>query len=282
MSKELIANPKDLLEEFISIKNELKDVNKKLEKSESFKSHFISNITNEIINPFTSILGISQSIMKLNEKNIGQIHSMANLIYNESFDLDFQLQNIFEAAKIEAGETDIEVNRVNIQELIADEIERFRLKAEKKGLYFSTDFQNQERQVFTTDFNKLKLIIANLISNAIKFSNEKNKILIDFKILKNQFKFSISTVGAEINKHDINKIFDRFSKLNESINSVNQGYGLGLSIVSYYIEQLNGSININSSNGMNTFSFEIMEFERNENGFQITDTDFFNEESELF
>jgi len=207
---------------------------------------------------------------------------MANLIYNESFDLDFQLQNIFEAAKIEAGETDIEVNRVNIQELIADEIERFRLKAEKKELYFSTDFQNQEMQVFATDFYKLKLIIANLISNAIKFSNEKNKILMDFKIIKNQFKFSISNEGAEINKLDNKKIFDRFSKLNDSINSINQGYGLGLSIVSYYIEQLNGSININSSNGMNTFSFEIMEFERNENGFQITDTDFFNEESELF
>ena len=288
MSEEVIKKQKGEKEVIKQLKEELKIVNEKLAASEAFKGHFISNITNEIINPFTSILGISKNIMELKEKQIGQIHSMANLIYNESFELDFQLRNIFEAAKIEAGETSVESNSISVSNVIEDEVERFRFKAEKKSLYFSTNSQAIESMRFSTDAAKFKIIIANLISNSIKFSEDKNKIKISTSFNKNEIVFSISNVGPGLSNEDIRVIFDRFLRLNEKINSINTGHGLGLSIVNFYVDLLGGKINITSENSLNTVTLSIPELKHNMDGEQGEESDFFDEfelfdnDSELF
>ncbi len=282
MIEESIENEKMLRDEIKQLNAELKEVNEKLQKSESFKSHFISNITNEIINPFTSIIGIAKNIMQLNHKQIGQIHSMANLIYNEAFDLDFQLKNIFEAAKIEAGETEIEAGSIDIRELIANVLERFRFKAEKKSLYFDFPTQDLYQTRFVSDSNKLQTIISNLISNAIKFSTEKNKIVIRHKIEDNILTVNISNTGIALSGDDIKVMFDRFSKLDNNINSLNQGHGLGLSVVGAYVEILEGQITIESANGINTVSLSLPELQGYDADFQAGDTEFFDNEIELF
>jgi len=288
MSKEVIETINPMEKEVKKLMEELKTANEKLAISEAFKSHFISNITNEIINPFTSILGISKSIMELKEKQIGQIHSMANLIYNESFELDFQLRNIFEAAKIEAGETDIEINKLMIENVFIDEIERFRFKAEKKSLYFNTNSQITENAGFYTDASKFKIIFANLISNAIKFSEDKNKIEINVSLEQNEIHISISNVGPGLSQKDIKVVFDRFLRLDDKINSINTGHGLGLSIVSYYVDLLGGKININSINNLNTVLLILPEIARDMENKATEETDFFDDfelfdnDSELF
>lgn len=288
MSKEVIENKSAMEEELVQLKQELRTSNEKLSASEAFKSHFISNITNEIINPFTSILGISKAIIGLTEKQIGQIHSMAGLIYVESFELDFQLRNIFEAAKIEAGETMIEANTLLIANVIEDEVERFRFKAEKKSLYFSTNTQLIENVRFTTDAAKFKIIIANLISNAIKFSDIKNKIEISTSVQNEEFTFSISNTGLHLSQEDIKLMFDRFLRLDEKINSINTGHGLGLSIVSFYTDLLGGKISVDSSKGINTIKLVLAEYNHSSDGTNAKETDFFDEfelfdnESELF
>lgn len=288
MSEEVIETINPMEKEVNRLMEELKTANEKLAISEAFKSHFISNITNEIINPFTSILGISKNIMELKEKQIGQIHSMANLIYNESFELDFQLRNIFEAAKIEAGETDIEINKLMIENVFIDEIERFRFKAEKKSLYFNTNSQITENAGFYTDASKFKIIFANLISNAIKFSEDKNKIEINVSLEQNEIHISISNVGPGLSQKDIKVVFDRFLRLDDKINSINTGHGLGLSIVSYYVDLLGGKININSINNLNTVLLILPEIARDMENKATEETDFFDDfelfdnDSELF
>jgi len=288
MSKEVIEKIYPETKEVTKLKEELKATNEKLVISEAFKGHFISNITNEIINPFTSILGISKSIMDLKEKQIGQIHSMANLIYNESFELDFQLRNIFEAAKIEAGETNIESNKLRIVNTIEAEVERFRFKAEKKSLYFDTKSQIEENIGFITDAAKFKIIIANLISNAIKFSRDKNKIEIVISMNNNTLEISISNIGVGLSQKDIKVMFDRFLRLDERINSINNGHGLGLSIVSYYIDLLGGKIEVTSKESINTVMLSLPELSHNNMEGNSEETDFFDDfelfdnDSELF
>jgi signal transduction histidine kinase len=282
MAEKTKVNEKKLVSEIQTLKKELESVNEKLNKSEAFKSHFISNITNEIINPFTSIIGISKSIMQLDGSHIGQIHSMANLVFNEAFDLDFQLKNIFEAAKIEAGETEIEASSIDIGEIIDEEVERFRFKAEKKNLYFSVEPANTETERFISDTGKLRIIISNLISNAIKFSDEKNKIPIGYQIKNEKFLFTISNKGISLSDNDIKIMFDRFAKLDNEINSLNQGHGLGLSIVGFYVELLDGKIDIVSKANINTVTIELPGLEGYDFDFQSNDTEFFSNDPELF
>lgn len=239
------------------LQNELNRVNAKLKESEAYKSHFLSSITNEIINPFTSIIGLSQNIQRLKADRIGQIYSIANLIYHEAFDLDFQLKNIFEAAKIEAGETQMDWTNANLVQIIDEEVERFRFQAEKKSLYFNYTFDKESPIRINIDVYKFKSIISNLLSNSIKFSNEKQKIDIHLKKKPNGIVCSIQNTGKTLNNEEIKNIYDRFFKLNTNIHSLNTGNGLGLSIVWSYIELLNGHIHIESENNQTKFIIEI-------------------------
>jgi signal transduction histidine kinase len=245
------ANCRELL---IKQTEELKISNEHLAESESLKSHFISNITNEIINPFASILGLSKNIIAVKDNNIDKIKNMAELIHSEAFELDFQLKNIFTAARIEAGEADPEIIKTDINLLISSIISAYKYKAEQKQLKinFSLELDKNliEGHYFETDPEKLKLIISNLLNNGIKYSNAANRIEIKGWMDNNTLKIAVKDYGIGIDKKDLAVIFDRFKRLDSSINSLNPGHGLGLSVTKALIDLLNGDIEIQSKRSL--------------------------------
>lgn len=263
--------------------DQLNNLNKKLKDSEAFKSHFLSNISNEIINPFTSILGLSDSILELNKSDIEQIHLMADLIHSEAFDLDFQLRNIFAAATIESGENSLEFIDLQLLDFIQEIFDRLKSKAAKNGLHceFTHHF---ESEYFTTDADKLRLILMNLVMNAITFSTHENKIEVHAELNENGFLFKINNQGKIISDEDAKIIFDRFVKLDNSINSLNQGHGLGLSIIKDYLELLNGQVHLESNeNEGTTFSISLPPIQnKNENLFMEDEDLFSSDDAEIF
>ena len=109
-----VNDPADRIQKLRSLNeelsNELKLVNQKLKESEAMKDHFVSNIRNEIINPFSSIIGLSKNIMQAHKEDWTRVITMVTMIHDEAFCLDLQLRNIFMAASIEAGiVTDLDV-----------------------------------------------------------------------------------------------------------------------------------------------------------------------------
>jgi signal transduction histidine kinase len=278
---------REALEELQELNRELQIVNKKLEESESLKSHFISNITNEIINPFTSILGLAKHILSVKKEDWKTVISMVALIHSEAFNLDFQLRNIFVAAKIEAGEICPEILNVDVKTLIMNVLESFRFEAKKKYLDFSFIFDIKppigKTFYFKTDPEKLRLILSNLLSNAIKFSFEKQKIEIKSWIENETLKVSVEDRGAGISEENQKKIFDRFKRLDSGINSINRGHGLGLSINKATLDLLNGSIEIKSEIGKGSrFTFAIPEAKADIAGFSTDGNEFLFDEEEIF
>lgn len=263
--------------------NQLKELNRKLEESDASKSHFLSNISNEIINPFTSIMGISQYILKLNSSDIEQIHEMASLINSEAFDLDFQLQNIFAAAKIESGENNVELIDLNIHDFVKEITDSFQQKAEKRNLRIElTHLFTKEH--FVSDANKLRMILINLIINAITFSEENTAIAIHIELNETEFSFKISNQGNPISSENAKIIFDRFIKLDNSINSLNQGHGLGLSIIKDYVELLEGTVDfVSNEKTGTTFSVRLPYLKNKVQGLYMEDEDLFTtNDSEIF
>lgn len=271
-----------LQEENDYLMKQLEKTNEKLKESDAFKSHFISNITNEIINPFASILGISKNISLLDEKKIGQIHSMSNLIYNEAFDLDFQLQNIFSAAKIESGEMNMELSSIHPAEIVEEIIESLRFKSEKKNQYIELELDDTLAYNLVTDKDKFQIIIKNLLSNAIIFGYEKTKINVSIRQIAERIIIQITNIGDQLNENDLNDIFDRFTKLDKTINSINQGHGLGLSVTKAYLEFLDGEIEVysNEKEG-NVFRIFLSAIANDEDSL-IREDDLFIDDSELF
>ncbi len=249
LEKRFSENKKSITE-LKKLTQQLKDVNARLEESESLKSHFISNITNEIINPFAAILGLSRNILDVKKEDWNKVISMVQLIHSEAFHLDFQLKNIFAAAKLEAGEWMPEIVKVDIFQMIENLVETFKYEAKKKGITFLVESDIEEggenRFYFYTDAEKLKIILANLISNAVNFNHNEKKIIL--KVWLQETKLCISVTDHGVGVSEINKkiIFDRFKRLDTGINSIKRGHGLGLSVNKAILDLLNGSIDIES------------------------------------
>jgi signal transduction histidine kinase len=278
---------KDALEEMQELNRELKVVNKKLEESESLKSHFISNITNEIINPFTSILGLAKHILSVKKEDWKTVISMVALIHSEAFNLDFQLRNIFVAAKIEAGEIYPEILNVDIKTLMSNVIDSFRFEAKKKSLDINFEFNINpaigSTFYFKTDPEKIRLILSNLLSNAIKFSFEKQPIEIKTWMEESTLKISVEDCGTGLSEDNQKKIFDRFKRLDSGINSINRGHGLGLSINKAILDLLKGDIEIQSEIGKGSkFIIAIPEAISDIAGFSTDGNEFLFDEEEIF
>jgi len=261
---------KKALSELNRLNRILTKVNDKLSEAEAMKSHFISNISNEIINPFTSIIGLSQTILESYSSIPEEVIKMVSLIHGEAFNLDFQFRNIFAAAKIEAGEISMEVSKADISAIINDIIESYRFEARHKLLVFNKTFEKQSRKSvdFKTDVEKISIIIDNLINNAVKFSNKGGFIDIGYSINNGVLVVTIADHGKGIDTEHYEEIFDRFKKLDLNISSINRGHGLGLSIVKAYTEFMNGSVNVESTSGKGTqFILTIPESDGEVNGF---------------
>jgi len=279
-----ISRYHEALDELQTLNVELKEVNKKLQESESLKTHFLSNIANEIVNPFTSILGLSRNIMSMDKNNFDKAKKMAEYIYLEAFNLDFQLKNIFAAAEIEAGESSLLYSNVSIIELIKDILEQFKSEMSLKGItYEIIDNVKIENFKFKTDNEKFSLIISNLVSNAINYGKENAKIEITLEKIDKNLKVVVKDYGKGIPKEKRQKIFDRFNRLGSKINSIDKGHGIGLSICKYYIELLEGEISFNTIENKGTeFILILKEIEIENNNYSADSNKIFFGEDELF
>ncbi len=253
----------DIQKKYEELQQEYQAMSKRLKDSEALKSHFISNVTNEIVNPFTSIIGLSKAILSVDKQEWKKIVSMVALIHNEAFNLDFQLKNIFTAAKIEAGEILPNVQKVHIRQLIQSVIDSFTVVTRKMGIEIEFDYEIQlgfgeKDYYFNTDAEKLKQIISNILNNAVKYSYKDSKVIVKTWIDDDLLFISIQDFGTGISEKNQNIIFERFKRLDTGINSINQGHGLGLSIAKALLDVLEGTIDIKSVKGEgSTFTISI-------------------------
>ena len=293
--RQLLKELRQRLDESNKAKSELQELSKdyqevsrKLSESESLKSHFTSNISNEIVNPFTSILGLSKAILSVEKNDWKKVVSMVALIHSEAFNLDFQLKNIFVAAKIEAGEIAPNITKVNIKSLIQNIIDSFNVVSRKMGisidLQYNIDYGFGKNLYFKNDSEKLKLILSNLINNALKYSYKDSTVILRVSIEDDILNISVQDFGTGISEKNQKIIFERFKRLDSGINSINRGHGLGLSITKSLLDVLDGNITIDSKKGEgSTFSVSLPEAKNMIEGFSGEGNDiFFDDDDEIF
>ncbi len=230
---------------------QIDDLNKKLVESETFKSHFLSNVTNEIVNPFASVMGLSHQIMKLKKGDLQKAAELAGLIFSEAATLDFQLHNIFMAARLEAGEEKPELSEINLQELVEEMVGKIKHEADKKGEAFRLDIDSATVSI-VSDREKLGLILLNLLSNAVKFSDSGKNIAVRAQLKAGNLTIEIEDEGMGMTKEEIERIFDRFHRLDPVIQSITPGSGLGLAVAEGLLFILNGKADIDSLPGKGT------------------------------
>jgi signal transduction histidine kinase len=265
--KELLGEISRRLDEYNKTMHDLKIVNKQIEKvnrklqeSEALKGNFLSNIRNEINNPLTSIMGLSHQMMQ-GEVDPSEIGEVAKCIHKEAFDLEFQLNNIFIAAEIEAGEVGIGVANVEVERFIKGIVGNYAHKIDEKRLDVLVECEGGDSLVFKVDPVKLNTIIVNLLSNAIEYNFEGKKVLLRAWKEDGELIVSVADEGIGISMEEKESIFDRFSQLDSGSGKAHRGHGLGLSVVKSLLNQLGGNIDVSSTAGGGcTFIVSMPEF----------------------
>ncbi len=249
--KKRFLDNKKALSDLMKMNEKIEKLNVKLAESERLKSDFLSNIRNEINNPLTSILGLSREIAATGkDERMKQL--MARTIYEEAFELDFQLRNIFIAAELEAGETQLNISRVDVAALIKNLISAFSHKAQKKNLTVAFTCGAQPGGPglpFKTDAEKLQRILTNLLANAIQYNNAGKKVAIEARIDNDILSASIADEGIGIPKEERERLFERFHQLDQGSTKKYKGHGLGLSITKALVETLNGKVSVADAAG---------------------------------
>lgn len=269
---------KNAVDNLNMMNKQLLELNQKLAESEAMKSHFISNITNEIINPFASIMGLSKSIVDCPDTDVERMKRMAMMINREAFNLDFQFKNIFAAAEIEAGSVEPNISVVNIDELFSSLMDHYSREIELKKLKsVVTNNSGQSPLLFKTDGDKLTIVMSNLLCNAINFNRNGHKVEIAYSITENgELQVSVIDEGMGISPENQKIIYDRFRRIDNGINSINRGHGLGLSINKAYIDFLGGTLELESQENVGAkFTVTIPES-------QMVGNDYSNEANEVF
>lgn len=243
-------------------KRNSEDLKLKLKVSDNtakFKQQFLANMSHEMRTPMNGIIGMIEFLQKtsLNETQI----EYTNTIKNSSETLLNLLNDILLLSKIEAGKLELHNSAFNIHHVIQNIKSLFSALVKHKNIKFVSKYTNKVPDYIIADKHKLIQILSNLVSNAVKFT-EEGEITVEFSILKclknNKVELRVDVIdtGIGIDNNFKERIFETFSQADNSNTRIHEGAGLGLSITKQLVELMNGKLFFESEIGKGTtFSF---------------------------
>ena len=232
---------KRLKDDLLKSEKDLRVAKDRAEESNRLKSAFLANMSHEIRTPLNAIVGFSSLMGETGDMEEKRQY-MA--IIEENNDLLLQLiSDILDLSKIEAGTFDFVEKELDVNMLCEDIVRFMKMKA-KPGVEVLFDRHLPECRI-VSDRNRLNQVIANFVNNAIKFTTAGSIRVGYNKVDETHLRFYVADTGLGIEPEMQAQIFDRFIKLNTFVH----GTGLGLSISKSIIEQLGGTIGVDSEPG---------------------------------
>lgn len=223
------------------------------------KSDFLANMSHEIRTPINAILGFDTMILRENkDKNI---RGYAYDIKESGENLLSIINEILDLSKIESGKMDILPQKYQLNVLIQDVVKMVNLKAEEKGLEVKLDIDRELPSVLYGDDLRIKQIIINLMNNAVKYTN-KGSVTLRMSGKPDGYgiklKVEVIDTGVGIKKEDMNKLFEKFKRIEENKNRNVEGSGLGMNITAKLLALMETGLMVESEYGKgSTFFFEL-------------------------
>ena len=236
------------LEEKVHLRTlELEELASELRDANEAKSRFLANISHEIRTPMTSIIGYADGIMLGDIKPHERNHGIGVILQNSRHVLGL-INDILDMSKIEANkleidlvETDLFATIANIESLIGKQIR-------DKGLKFSVDYQFPLPDYLITDPSRLRQILLNLTTNALKFT-QVGRITLTVSCHNDKLSISVKDTGIGMTDKEQQALFSAFYQADSSISRQYGGTGLGLNISKSLAQKLDGDISVKSNVG---------------------------------
>ncbi|MCR4999055.1 MAG: response regulator [Lachnospiraceae bacterium] len=237
------------------------------DRANSAKSRFLANMSHEIRTPINTILGMNEMILREDPTGVPKPYFLAMMNYSidirqASEALLGLINDILDLSKIESGKMHLVEQEYDPAEQIRGMIKMIRVRSDQKDLNFDVDVdENLPRRLYG-DSGKIKQVVLNLLTNAVKYTKEGGFTLTVKVLEKSQERcrvlFSVKDTGIGVRPEDMDKLFSAFERLDENKNSGIQGTGLGLDISRQFAELMNGKLTCDSVYGEGSdFQFVI-------------------------
>ncbi|UPT70125.1 MAG: ATP-binding protein [Flavobacterium sp. JAD_PAG50586_2] len=249
----------NLFEENSNQKIELIKAKIKAEESDRLKSSFLANLSHEIRTPMNAINGFTELILNTKISESEKLEYL-NVIEKSGKNLVGIIDDLIEMSKIESNQLSPNLNVINLDSMVTELYETVKVTIQNKDVDIKLEKSKTPAKFnIVTDDIKLKQVIINLLTNAIKFT-EKGSVTFGFEIDEENelINFTVKDTGLGISEANHKDIFDRFKRVDSDISIKVGGLGLGLAISKAYIDLLGGTISLESKVGEgSTFYFSI-------------------------
>ena len=227
-------------------------------RAEITKNELITNVSHDLRTPLTSIMGYIGLVRDGKYKDTSQLNEYLNIAFNKSERLKILIEDLFEYTKLTNAGMTLNKEQVNINEFMSQLIEEFMPLFDKSNKSIEMDFVKQKVLV-NVDTVKILRVFENLLTNAIKYSDENSTIKVSTSLIGAKVLITISNRGEAIPREKLNRLFDRFYRIDESrTNSTGAGgSGLGLAISKNIIALHQGEIWADCTEGLITFFVEL-------------------------
>jgi len=214
------------------------------------KAKFLANMSHEIRTPINVVIGMNEMILR--ENNDATINEYAGNIKSASQMLLALINDVLDFSKIDAGKLQIVEADYSLSSLLNDVILGADIRAKQKQLQLELDIDETMPSVLYGDEIRIKQVLNNILSNAVKYT-EKGKVTFSAKGIYKDDKIvlvlAVKDTGIGISKEDMGHLFDSFQRFEMSKNRYIQGSGLGLNIAKQLIELMDGTIDVESEHG---------------------------------
>lgn len=228
------------------------------ERASTAKSRFLANMSHEIRTPINTIMGMDEMILRENPEGVPKeylnaVTGYAVDIKAASESLLGLINDVLDISKIESGKVHLVEQDYNVNDLLHNIVTMIRVKSDEKGLEFRLDIDESIPQILHGDMGKIKQIVLNLLTNAVKYT-DNGGFKLTVKMLENndgycKLLIAVKDTGIGIKASDMESLFSAFARLDEVKNSNIQGTGLGLDISKQFAALMGGTLTCESIYG---------------------------------
>ena len=223
-----------------------------LRKSEAMRREFVANVSHELRTPITSIRSYAETL----SENIGLVpqeteQEFLGVIVTESDRMTKIVQDLLTLSRFDVGSIEFKFEEFSFEKSVRDVFNAMLLEAQRRHHEFTLDFKNDPGNI-RGDRARVEQVIMNFVSNAIKYTSDGGRIIITAGKNDDVVWVSVRDNGIGIPKEDINRVFERFYRVDKARSRESGGTGLGLSIASEIVSRHNGQIALQSRLGKGT------------------------------